>query len=337
MNSQSQSPTASVFQLVAGFGIFQAMYVAAKFALPDHLSAGPKAVEDIAREAKLHPQSLYRLLRALASVGVFAEVTHGTFRNTALSETFMTNASGSLRPFLILAGDPEFWRSWGELRHSIQTGSPAFEHVYGMPFFDYLTSNPEMARVFDDAMASRSAAEITAMSGAYDFSDTKRVIDIGGGNGALLNAIVNAFPHLEGVLFDLPHVIERAQSSNGIELSPRIRFAGGDFFGEIPEGGDVYLLKKIIHDWPDDRAREILRRCRHAMSPQSRLLLIELIVPPGNDATFTKFLDLWMMVGPGGRERTEDEYRDLLNAAGLSLIKVIPTRSPISVIEAVLA
>ena len=182
-------------------------------------------------------------------------------------------------------------------------------------------------------MASRSRAEIEAVLAVYDFSCAKRVVDVGGGNGALLTAILNAFPHLEGTLFDLPHVIERARLLDQAGLAHRISFKGGDFLDDIPPDGDAYILKKIIHDWPDDVALKILRRCREAMAPGSRLLLIELVMPPGNDATFTKFLDLWMLIWPGGRERTEDEYRTLLESANLSLTKVIPTRSPISVIE----
>ena len=326
------SPTASVLNLVAGFGIFQAMSVAAKLGIPDFFAAGPKSIDVVAEKANLHRQALYRLLRTLASVGVFSESDRGVFQNTPLSETFATNAPGSLRPFLIMAGNPECWRSWGELLYSVKTGKPAFDHVFGVPIFDYLSANPESARIFDEAMASRSAAEIGAMLAVYDFSYAKRVVDVGGGNGALLTAILKSFPHLEGVLFDLPHVIERARTMDS--GNDRISFKAGDFFGEIPSGGDTYVLKKVIHDWPDDRAQAILYRCRQAMAPQSRLVLIELVMPPGNEATFTKFLDLWMLVWPGGKERTEAEYRELLKSAGFSLSKVIPTRSPISVIEA---
>jgi hypothetical protein len=265
-------------------------------------------------------------------VGIFSEIEHGVFQNTPLSETFVTSAPGSLRPFLIMAGNPECWHSWGELLYSVKTGKPAFDHVFGVPLFEYLSANPEPARIFDEAMTSRSAAEIAAMLDVYDFSYAKCVVDVGGGNGSLLTAILKASPHLEGILFDLPHVVERARLlDNG---NHRIHFKGGDFFGEISSGGDTYVLKKVIHDWPDDRAEAILHNCRRAMAPQSRLLLIELVVPPGNEATFTKFLDLWMLVWPGGKERTEAEYGELLKSAGLSLSKVIPTRSLISVIEA---
>lgn len=310
------------------------MYVAAKVGIPDYFATGPKSVDEVAEQAKLDRQSLYRLLRTLASVGVFSESELGVFQNTPLSAILMTGAAGSLRPFLILAGGSEVWRSWGELLYSVKTGKPAFDHVYGLPFFEYFAANPEPAKIFDEAMASRSAAEIAAMLAVYDFSYAKRVVDVGGGNGALLAAILKAFRHLEGVLFELPHVVERARKLDMGENPSRVHFEAGDFFGEIPSGADAYILKKIIHDWPDDKAQEILSRCRQAMAPQSRLLLIELVVPPGNEATFTKFLDLWMLVCAGGRERTAGEYRELLNSAGLSLSKIIPTRSPISVIEA---
>lgn len=329
------STTATVLNLAAGFGIFQAMYVAAKFCIPDLLASGAKSVDIVAKQAEVHTQSLYRLLRTLASAGIFAEIEHAVFQNTPLSDAFRTDTAGSLRSFLILAGAPECWRAWGELLYSVKTGKPAFEHVYGVPLFEYLSAHPEPARIFDEAMASRSAAEIAAMLAVYDFAYAKRVVDVGGGNGALLSAILNAFTHLEGVLFDLPHVVDRARNLDWSGISGRLHFRSGDFFGEIPSGGDAYILKKIIHDWPDDKATEILRRCRQAMAPQSRLLLIELVVPPGNEATFTKFLDLWMMVWPGGRERTESEYAELLKSASLSLTTVVPTRSPISIIEAV--
>jgi O-methyltransferase/methyltransferase family protein len=230
-----QTPTAAVLQLAAGFGISQAIFVAAKLGIPDFLLNGPKSVEVIAHEANLHAQALYRLLRALASVGIFAEDQHGVFRNTSSSETFMTSAPGSLRPFLIMSGEPECWRPWGELLHSVKTGRPAFEHVYGMPFFEYLTANSEPARIFDEAMASRSAAEIAAMLSVYDFSYAKRVVDIGGGNGALLAEVLRAFPQLDGVLYDLPSVVERAQVAIGSnDARARLRFQAGDFFWRYP-------------------------------------------------------------------------------------------------------
>jgi hypothetical protein len=331
-----QTTTSAVLQIAAGFGISQALFVAAKVGVADLLSCGPKSVQDVARDACLQSEALYRLMRALASVGVFAEEQHGVFRNTPLSETFLSSASGSLRPFLIMSREPESWRSWGDLLHSVQTGQPAFEHMYGKPFFEYLAAHAEPARIFDEAMDSRSAAEIAAVLSVYDFSTVKQIVDVGGGNGALIKEVLSKFPNTYGVLYDLPHVIERAEFSIAEQLT-RLRLQSGDFFSRIPEGGDLYIMKKIIHDWPDDRAMQILRCCRKAMAPGSCLLLVELVVPPGDGATFTKFIDLWMLVWLGGRERTEKEYRDLLASAGLALTRVIPTHSPISIIEANLA
>ncbi|HEX5508142.1 MAG TPA: methyltransferase [Pseudolabrys sp.] len=333
MASVEQNPTARMLSLAAGFGIFQALYAAAKLGIADALAEGPKSVDAIAATTDVQPRALHRLLRALASVGVFAEEDDGVFRNTPLSAMLMSNVPGSLRAFFNLAGSPECWRSWGDLLYSIKSGKPAFEHVYGVPLFEYLAKNPEPARIFDDAMASRSAAEIAAVLAAYDFSECGHLVDVGGGNGALLLAILKAYPQLKGTVFDLPHVTDAAQGSN--PSAERLCFAAGDFFSEVTVAGDTFILKKIIHDWPDDRAEQILRRCRDAMSPRSRLLLVELIVPRDEAATFTKFLDLWMMVWPGGQERTAEEYRGLLKSAGLVVSRIVPTASPVSVIEAV--
>jgi hypothetical protein len=334
-HSAEQSPTARLLGLAAGFGIVQALHVAAKLYVADVLADGPRSADAIAEKVSAHPRALYRLLRALASVGVFVEEERCIFRNTEMSAMLRADVPGSLRSFFIMTGGPECWRAWGELSYSISTGKPAFERVYGMPLFEYLAQNPESARIFDDAMASRSAAEIAGLISAYDFSTAGQLVDVGGGNGALLSAILKAYPQLKGTVFDLPHVIESVRRRH--EDGGRLQFAGGDFFVKVPIAGDTFILKKVIHDWPDDRAEQILRCCREAMSPQSRLLLIELIVPRDEAATFTKFLDLWMLVWPGGQERTEEEYRALLKSAGLVVSRIVPTRSPVSVIEAMLA
>jgi hypothetical protein len=331
---QASAPAPSILQLATGFWASQALYVAAKLGMADFLADGPKPVEALAADAGLNAQALYRLLRTLAGVGVFAEDEQGHFRNTTLSKTLETNAPGSLRPFVIMLGEPESWRAWGELLHSVRTGRPAFEYAFGVPLFDYFAAHPEPARIFDEAMASRSAAEIETVLDVYDFSDAGRIVDVGGGNGALLTAILETHPHAEGILFELPTVIERARVTlSGHPAVSRLRFEEGDFFDAVPSGGDVYLLKKIIHNWEDDRAEAILRACRRAMARDSRLLLIELVVPPGNEASFAKLLDLFMLVWPGGRERTEDEHRKILGAAWLSLTRIVPTKSPVSIIE----
>ena len=327
-----QDPTAQLLGLAAGFGICQAAIAAVRLGVADELGDGAKPAAAIARAVGADPQSLYRLMRALASVGVFAENEQGAFRNTPASAKLMMGAAGSLRGFFMLVGSQEFRGAWGELTHSIKTGSAAFDHVFGAPLFDYLGKNPETARVFDEAMADRSAAEIDALLAAYDFSGAGHLVDVGGGNGTLLAAILAKYSELDGTVFDLPHVVDAAKQAKAQQQ--RLRFAGGSFFTDVPVAGDTYLLKKVIHDWGDESARQILERCRAAMTPDSRLLLIESIVPARGAPTFLTFLDLWMLVFAGGRERTEEEYRALLKSAGLSLNRIVPTRSPVSVIEA---
>jgi hypothetical protein len=335
MAEQAKKTVLSVTQLATGFWVSQALYVAAKLGVADLLNDAPKTSFVLAEAAGVHPQALYRLLRALASVGVFAEDELGRFSNTSLSDCIRTT-SGSLRPFVIMQGEQESWLPWGRLLHSVTTGAPAFEHVFGKPQFVYLAEHPEAARVFDEAMTSRSAAEIEDVLRSYDFSGSSSFVDIGGGQGALLRAILNARPDAKGVLFDLPHVIERARCSlSEHSWSQRCQLEAGDFFEAVPGGFDVYLLKKIIHDWDDEQAIRILKNCRKAMAPHARLLLIELVVPTGNDPSFAKLLDLLMMIWPGGRERTGAEYRQILESADLRLMRIVPTQGLVSVIEAV--
>lgn len=332
----NRASPAQILQLATGFWVSQALYVAAKAGVADRLADGGKPAEALAVPAHLHPRALHRVLRLLASFGVFAEGERGHFHNTQASEFLRTDRPDSLRPFLIMLGEAECWRSWGQLLHSVKTGKPAFDHAFGMPIFQYWAANPDRARIFDDAMTSRSAAETAAVLAAYDFSDVRTIVDVGGGSGALLTAILEGFPELEGRLFDMPSVVERARGAQrDCAARSRLGFEAGDFFHHVPNGADIYLLKHILHDWDDDRARQILDRCRQAMGRGARLLVIESVIPSGNDPCFAKSLDLHMLVWPGGLERTETEYRTLLEAARFALQRVIPTRSPVSVIEAV--
>ena len=332
---KDQSSAAVVLGLATGFWVSQALYVAAKAGIADLLAGGAKSAEELGRESDLHPRSLHRVLRLLASFGVFAEIEQSRFQNTQASRLLETGNAGSLRSFIIMAGEEECWRSWGDLLYSVKTGKPAFDHVFGIPIFQYWSARPERGRIFDQAMASRSAAETSAVLAVYDFSDAKSLMDIGGGSGALLNAILKKFPQLQGNLFDVPSVIERARNTACEHvMRGQLTFHEGDFFAAVPGGADIYLLKHIIHDWEDDRARDILRSCREAMRPDSRLLVIETVIPDGNSPSFAKSLDLHMLVWPGGRERTEGEYRGLFKSARLSLRKVIPTRSSVIIMEA---
>lgn len=325
----------AVVGLATGFWISQALYAVAKLGVADRLSDGPLAPDELALAVGAHPGALRRVLRALASVGVFAEDADGRWALTAAAEPLRSDVPGSLRAFVTMLGEPESWRAWGEFLHSLRTGTSAFEHVFGAPVFRYMAEHPAAAARFDAAMAERSAAEDAAVLAAYDFRGVRRIVDVGGGRGALLSAIFSRHPRLHGVLFELPHVIDAARRSAAPALAQRCDFRAGDFFRDsLPADGDVYLLKKVIHDWDDERARFILEACRQAMRGRARLLLIEPVVPPGNDPAFAKLLDLFMLVWPGGLERTVDEHRALLGSAGLAMQRVVPTASPVSVIEA---
>ena len=329
---------AALLRVLAGGWITQAVYVAAKLGLADLLQAQPRTCCSLAESTQTHPPALYRVLRALASVGIFHEDENRCFRLTPLAEHLCTDAPGSLRAFAIMLGEREHWRAWEGLLHSVQTGDCAFEKVFGMPHFDYFERFPESGRVFDAAMTSRSGPENQAIVAAYDFTDARTVVEVGGGQGSLLKAILRTNREARGVLFDLAHVIAGTRSR--IEepgQSTRCEFAAGDFFSSVPNGGDLYVLKKVIHDWDDERAKVILSNCRRAMTSAGRLLLIEPVVPEGNGPAFSKLLDLLMLVWTsGGLERTKAEHQALLAAAGFRLCRVIPTHVGVEILEAVL-
>ena len=330
-------PPMALLHMVTGCWISQALYVAAKLGIADLLQEGPQSCTRLAEATQTHAGALYRVLRALASVGVFVEDEAGRFSLTPLAEPLRTDAPGSLRAFAIMLGEPEHWRAWEGVLHSVRTGQPAFDHVFGMPLFQYFLAHPEAAQIFDEAMTSRSSQENTAIVAAYDFAVAHTVVDVGGGQGTLLASILHAHSKARGVLFDLPHVIAPARTRmERAGQAARWEFVAGDFFAAVPPGGDLYLLKKVIHDWNDERAQLILTNCRKAISGTGRLLLIEPLIPPGNDASFNKLLDLLILVrNAGGRERTEREHQGLLASSGFNLSRVIPTRSDVSLIEAV--
>ncbi len=330
-----ESPEETLSAMIAGFKSTQAIYVAAKLGLADLLVDGPKSTETLAAETGVQGFPLYRVLRALASKGIFRETADGTFALTPLAEPLRSDVEGSKRAMAIMMGE-EHYRAWGELLHSVRTGETAFDHIYGKPFFDYLADHPEKAANFDAAMVDVHGRETDAILDAYDLSDVTTLADVGGGNGSVLRAALVRDPHMQGLLFDLPSVVARAQRDIERDgLANRCRLVGGDFFEAVPEGADAYLLRHIIHDWPDDKSVEILRTVRRAIPPHGRLLILESVLPPGNEPFFGKMLDLTMMVIPGGRERTAEEYRSLLDAAGFRLNRIVPSRSEISVVEGV--
>ena len=336
---QAKDPSSpeALIQMITGFWISQAIYAAAKLGIADLVKEGPKPCEDLAQATGMHPQTLYRLLRALASVGVFREGEEGCFGLTPLAEYLQTGVPSSLRAFAIMQSELQY-RAYGEVLHSVKTGGTAFNLVFGQELFPYLTQHPTAATVFDEAMTNYTMQVAAAIIAAYDFSQFGTLVDVGGGYGTLLTAALQAHPTLRGVLFDLPHVAENAkQRLAAAGLAERCAIMGGDFFAAVPSAGDAYLLKWIIHDWDDERAVTLLKNCHQAMAAHGKLLVIEAVIPPGNTPFFHKWTDLTMLVIVGGRERTEAEYRALFGAAGFALTQIIPTSSEMNVIEGVRA
>jgi hypothetical protein len=258
------------------------------------------------------------------------------FGLTPMAEFLRSDVQGSLRAVATMAGEPWTWRPWGDLYRSVQTGEPAFDRIFGVPTFTYLAENPGAAAVFDEAMTGWSTENSAAVAAAYDFSGIGTLTDVGGGHGYLLATILKANPPLRGILFERPGVVEGAKARIAVEgLRDRCRVVTGDFFASVPDGGDACILKSVIHDWDDQQATTILQNCRRAVGPGGRVLLAEQVIPPGNDPHLGKLLDLEMLIMAGGQERTEAEFRDLLAAAGLRLTRVVPTASPMCVIEGV--
>lgn len=327
------TPPEILNRFITGYWTTQMVYVAAKLKLADILAASPKHVDDLATETNTHPPSLYRLLRALASLGIFAEDTQHRFTLTPLAECLRSDIPGSQHALAVMSGE-EHYLGWGELLYSVQTGKTGFEKLYGMGVFDYLSKHEEQAKVFDAAMVSIHGRESEAMASAYDFSQFKTLADIGGGNGSLLTAILKRTPHLRGLLYDLPGVTERAKTSlQSMGVLDRVQVMGGSFFESIPPGADAYMMRHIIHDWDDERSLTILRNIHKVIPADGKLLVVEGVIPPGNDPNFGKLLDLTMLTLPGGKERTEEEYRTLFKQGGFELTRIVPTAAEVSVIE----
>jgi len=329
-------PEAVLTQLITGSLGSQAIYVAAHLGIADLLKDGPKNVDELARAANVDAPSLYRVLRALASFEVFAEREGGVFELTPTAELLRSDSPSSLRDLAIFMGEDWHWRVWGRTLYSVRTGKAAWDQEHGCEVFPFFAANPEAAKIFDNAMTSLSNLAIKAVIEGYDFSGIKTLVDVAGGHGRLLTAILDANPPINGVLFDQPHVIAGAKENKEVtKLGSRCGFVSGDFFASVPAGADAYIMKHIIHDWDDERALQILKNIRTAMNQNGRVLLVEAVITAGNTPDFGKLLDIEMLVSPGGKERTAEEYRELFAKAGLRLTQIVPTKSPYSVIEAV--
>ena len=328
------SPPA-LFQMAVSYWVSQAVYVAAKLGIADLLSEGPKSSGELAATTGADPPSLFRLMRALASLGIFSHTGSDYFALSGLGESLQSNAPGSLRAMVITLGEIHY-QACGSLLHSVQTGSSGFTHVFGTNLFEYLEQEADAADAFNQGMTNLSSMLSYAVLCAYDFSEISHIMDIGGGQGTFLRNVLKFHPQVKGTVFDVPSTVEKARRlpCTGAD-GDRLLFASGNFFDSVPAGADAHILCRVVHDWDDARAITILKNCHKAITGGGRLLLVEMVVPDGNANCFSKLLDLNMLVMNGGRERTKPEFRSLLDAAGYKLTKIVRTLAPQSVIEAV--
>ena len=328
-----------LFQMIIGKWISQALGTVVGIGVPDQLARGARRCSQIAREAGVSEDGLYRLLRALASVGLFAETADRQFRLTKMGQLLRSDHPESLAGFARFTAHDVTWRPWGKLDYSVTTGMPAFDHVFNEPIFEHFAKNPGASAIFDDAMTSISAVEARATSDAYDFKGIKTLMDVAGGHGLLLATILRRHKAMRGVLFDLPHVAAGAAATfTRAGISGRVRVETGDFFKELPAGADAIILKHILHDWDDESATRILQSCHRALGQEGKVLIVDPVVPPRSTPHYGKLLDLEMLVlTPRGRERTKTEYTKLLRGAGFRLSRVVATNTPLSIVEAVRA
>lgn len=330
-------PPVQLFLMSEGVVVSTALSLAAELGIADLLAAGPRSSEELAQTTSTHARSLHRVLRLLSSVGVFTEVQPGRFALTPLGECLRTGVPGSMRSWLRMVGLKVWFHTYGDALHSLRTGEPAFARSVGEEFFDYLASHPAESEIFNAAMSDFGQGVAAAVVQGYDFSAVDTAVDVGGGNGSFISAILRANPRMTGILFDLPLVAESARTSIAAAgLAKRCVVASGDFFTSIPAGGDAYVLRWIIHDWDHDRALTILRNCRDAMKRTGRLLVVETVIPAGDEPHPGKLVDFVMLTALGGQERTAEEYAQLLDEAGFQLKRIVPTASPMSVIEGML-
>ena len=328
-------PHVHLIEMATAYWASRAVYVAARLGLADHLAAGPQGAGELAEATGTHAPSLYRLMRTLAGLGLLTQDSNHRFGLTALGHSLRAGAPGAARAtVLALAGDV-WWRGWENFLHCVETGGTGMQRAWGRPIFDFLADHPDEATHFNEAMIGFHGAEPAAVADAYDFSRCGAIVDVGGGTGNLLAAILERYPCVRGVLADRPHVLREAAAVLGPRgVADRVSLESIDFFEAVPRGGDVYLLSHVVHDWDDERCLAILRNCRQVMTPASRLLIVEMVLSAGNAPHPGKLLDLAMLVMPGGQERTEEEYAALVAKAGFVLSRVVPTWSAVSVLEA---
>lgn len=328
-------PHIQLIQMGTAFWVSSLLHVAAELKLADFLAEKPCTAGELSQLTATHARSLYRVMRALASLGIFTEDAAHRFSLTALGEALRTDAPGSAWASVLTLAGPLFTRSLGDLLYSVQTGKPAFDKNFGMNVFDWFASHRQEASLFSETMVGFHGPEPSAIAAAYDFSGFETILDVGGATGNLLATLLVRHAKPRGILFDMPHVVRDAPALiQARGLADRIAIEAGSFFERVPAGADVYLLSHIIHDWSEEQCLTILGNCRRAMKPGARLLIIESVLPEGDAPHPGKMLDIVMLSMPGGEERNEHEYRALLNKAGFRLACVVPTECAVSILEA---
>jgi len=336
MNNQAPPPPVQMMQMITGFWTSCCIYTAAKLNIADLLKDKPQTADQLAESTHSHAASLYRVLRGLSSVGVFKENEQRQFELTPLGNTLQTDTPGSMKAMAIAQLGDHF-NAWGNLVYSIKTGRIAFDNIEGMSVWKYYEMNPDEGVNFMKAMTGLTGAVIQHVLPVYDFSGFKTIVDVGGGNGALLMAVLDKAPQAKGIVFDEEYVVEETKKTIQQKgYDNRCETAAGSFFEFIPANADAYLMKMVLHDWNDEQCLQILNNCNKAMRPGSKLLVLDAVIPEGNEPHPGKFMDINMLAMTGGRERTEKEFATLFAQAGLKLLKVIPTHSPMfSIVEVV--
>ena len=334
MDQAEDEARKTIEQMIDGYADTQYVALAAQLGIADLLANGPLSADALAAATSSHPDALYRALRAMAAKGIFVESAGRHFALTPLSEFLRTDHADSMRGSAIRSGG-SWYRAYGDLPYSVATGKNAFRHVHGKPLFEYLAEHPDESEMFNQAMTFSSKKAIPTVMEAYDFSWAHTVVDVAGGQGLLLSAILQANPTMRGVLFDLPHVVANAEPLlREAGVADRCDVVGGDFFESLPPGSDLYTLRWIIHDWEDELAAKILHNCARAMNPQGKVALIEMVIGESNSAELAPLMDLDMLLIPGGRERTAEEFDRLFTIAGLRMTRIVPTQGVACVIEA---
>jgi hypothetical protein len=334
--AETPPPHIALLQMIVGKWVSSAISAVAHFGIADHLESGPKTPQELASLTGTQERPLYRLLRATASIGVFTEREDGRFTQTPLSEALRSNAKPCVRHMAMMLTDDWHIRAWEQLPWCIETAKPASYKLHGMGMFDWMAQHPEKTGNFNQAMTDLSQGDAAAIVQSYDFSRFQHIVDVAGGHGTLLAAILDQTPKLRGTLFDMPHVIDGAKKAGILgRFADRCTLEAGSFFESVPEGADAYIMKFIIHDWYDPECIKILRHCRAGIRPGGCLLVVDQVVPGRNEPAFSKIVDLEMLVLPGGMERTEQEFHELFAAAGFRLERVIPMPAPQCILEGV--